>query len=94
MSVILSNYSMMLSGVNLTNSSDVVANSYSVIQGNKIVNLLDLIKTSGETTDTYTKTQLDHILNKFLNYDTIDASTIKLKLNSNTADMLIQHVRQ
>ena len=28
-------------------------------------------------------TQLDNILNKFLNYDNIDASTIKLNLKSN-----------
>ena len=28
-------------------------------------------------------TQLDNILHKFLNYDTIDASTIKLNLQSN-----------
>ena len=42
MSVILSNYSMMLSGVHLTNSSDVVANSISIIEKDKVVDLKDL----------------------------------------------------
>ena len=68
MSVNLSNYSMATSGVNLANSSDVVANSYSVIQGDRIVNILDLIGTGGgggggaATIDAYTKMQSDVII--------------------------------
>ena len=52
MSVALSNYSMMMSGVNLTNSSDVVANSRSVIENRQgdwfeilILSTLDPINT-------------------------------------------------
>ena len=53
-------------GINLSNQTNVVANSFSVIQGNEIVNLLDLIGTGGgpgtATTDAYKKTQTDAIL--------------------------------
>ena len=42
MNVILSNYSMVSSGLHLTNSSDVVANSISIIEKDKVVDLKDL----------------------------------------------------
>ena len=67
-------YDMLTHGVNLTNSSDVVANSYSVIRGSSIVNILDLLPggIQGPTTvDAYTKIETD----------------IKLLSKSNTADV-------
>ena len=43
MSVNLSNYSMVTSGANLSNqSSDIVANSISVIEKDKVINLKEL----------------------------------------------------
>ena len=59
MSLFLNNMSMLNDGFNLSNTNDVVANSYSVIQGNEIVDLLDLIGAAGGTVDAYTKTQTD-----------------------------------
>ena len=67
-------YDMLTHGVNLTNSSDVVANSYSVIRGSSIVNILDLLPggIQGPTTiDAYSKIETD----------------IKLLRKSNTADV-------
>ena len=44
MSVKLSNYSMVTSGVNLSNqSSDIVANSISVIEKDKVIDLKELV---------------------------------------------------
>ena len=61
-------YDMLTHGVNLTNSSDVVANSYSVIRGDSIVNILDIIPGGAQgtgTVDAYTKTETDiKLLNK------------------------------
>ena len=64
MSVFLSNYAMLTPVFNLSNSSDVIANSFSVIDDSEIVNILDLIGTGGggvgtTTGDVYTKTQTD-----------------------------------
>ena len=47
MNVGLGNFEYLATGINLSNQTNVVANSYSVIQGNEIVNLLDLIGTGG-----------------------------------------------
>jgi hypothetical protein len=41
MSVLLSNYSNLTSGLQLSNSGDVIANSYSFIEGNEVVNIKD-----------------------------------------------------
>ena len=46
-------------GINLSNEIDVVANSFSVIQGNEITNILDLIGTSIGASEVYTRTQTD-----------------------------------
>ena len=43
MSLFLENMSMLNNGFNLSNTNDVVADSYSVIQGNEITDVLDLI---------------------------------------------------
>ena len=124
MSVKLSNYSMVTSGVNLSNqSSDVVAKSISVIDKDKVIDWKELLFSKVDAlTDTvglpeeplnslqqlaeainsdanfftnsmaaitlksdltYVNEQLDNILKKFLNYDTVDAPTIKFNLNSN-----------
>ena len=62
MSLFLNDMSMLNDGFNLSNTNDVVANSFSVIQGNEITNLLDLIEAAGESIDAYTKTQTDNKL--------------------------------
>ena len=66
MSVGLGNFDYLSTGINLSNQTNVVANSYSVIQGNEVVNLLDLIGTGGggggDTIDAYTKVETDAIL--------------------------------
>ena len=58
---------MATSGVNLANSSDVVANSCSVIQGDRIVNILDLLPGGNQgpsIIDTYSKLQSDVLTNR------------------------------
>jgi hypothetical protein len=63
MSVLLSNYSNLTSGLKLSNSIDVIANSYSLIDGNGVVNIRDLIGTGGGgTIDAYTKVEMDNAL--------------------------------
>jgi hypothetical protein len=62
MSVLLSNYSSLTSGFQLANSSDVIANSYSLIEGNDVVNIKDLILAAGSTIDAYTKAETDAAL--------------------------------
>ena len=47
MNIGLGNFDYLSTGINLSNQTNVVANSYSVIQGNEITNLLDLIGTGG-----------------------------------------------
>ena len=47
MSLFLENMSMLNNGFNLSNTNDVVADSYSVIQGNEITDVLDLIGSGG-----------------------------------------------
>ena len=59
MSVGLGNFEYLATGIHLSNQTNVVANSFSVIQGNEITNLLDLIGAAGESIDAYTKTQTD-----------------------------------
>ena len=59
------NYDILTHGVNLSNSMDIVANSYSVIDGNRIVNIRDLMPGGSQaapTIDAYTKLQSDAIL--------------------------------
>ena len=56
MNVGLGNFEYLATGINLSNQTNVVANSFSVIQGNEITNLLDLIGAAGESIDAYTRT--------------------------------------
>ena len=73
-------YDMLTHGVNLTNSSDVVANSYSVIRGSSIVNILDLLPggIQGPTTvDAYSKIETDlKLLNKANTVDVYKKSEV------------------
>jgi hypothetical protein len=62
MSVLLSNYSNLTPSINLSNSSDVIANSYSLIEGNDVVDIKDLIAAAGEAIDAYTKAEVDSSL--------------------------------
>ena len=62
MSLFLNNMSTLNNGFNLSNTNDVVANSFSVIQGNEITNLLNIIGTTAASIDAYTKTQTDNKL--------------------------------
>ena len=57
-------------GINLSNEINVVANSFSVIQGNEITNLLDLIGSTAASVDAYTKAQTDNKL--ALKQDTVN----------------------
>ena len=57
-------------GINLSNEINVIANSFSVIQGNEIKNILDLIGTATGSVDAYTKTQTDNKL--ALKQDTVN----------------------
>jgi hypothetical protein len=49
MIVFLTNYEYLTTGVQLANSSDVLANSLSLIEGDKIVNLKEVIETIAGT---------------------------------------------
>ena len=93
-------YDMLTHGVNLTNSSDVVANSYSVIRGSSIVNILDLLPggIQGPTTvDAYTKIETDIRLlskaDKSNTYTEVEVDTMLLATKAlidskaNTADV-------
>ena len=65
MNVGLGNFEYLATGVNLSNQTNVVANSCSVVQGNKITNILDLLPGGSQaapTIDAYTKLQTDTIL--------------------------------
>jgi len=77
MSILLSNYSSLTTGLNLSNSSDVIANSYSLIEGNDVVNIKDLIAEAG--VDAYTKAETDAALllkKNTINWITGDSSSI------------------
>jgi hypothetical protein len=52
MNVSLSNYDYLSGGVELSNSSDILANSFSLIEGGKIVNIKTIIETVVEATMT------------------------------------------
>ena len=109
--------------VSLTNSKDSVANTRSVIDKDKVIDLKELFLSKVDAINnivglpvetlnslqklaeainsdanffnniiaaiclksdlTYVNTQFDTILRKFLNYDTIDNTTVKLNLKSN-----------
>jgi hypothetical protein len=61
----LTNYDILSHGVNLSNSMEILANSYSVIEGNRIVNVRDLMPGGSQTAtpiDAYTKLQTDAFL--------------------------------
>ena len=54
-----------LNTLSLNNSNDIIANSISLINDNKTVNILDLfaLKTNNGFTNVYTKTESDTLLN-------------------------------
>ena len=61
----LANYDILAHGVNLSNIMDIVANSFSVIEGNKIVNVRDLMPGGNQVAtpiDAYAKAQTDAVI--------------------------------
>jgi hypothetical protein len=58
----LTHYDILSHGVNLSNRMDIIANSYAVIEENRIINIRDLLPGGSQTAtpiDAYAKTQTD-----------------------------------
>ena len=83
------NYDSLTQGVNLSNSMDIVVNSYSVIDGNRIVNIRGLMpggNQAAQTIDAYTKLQSDAIL---INKSDKATTYTKTEVDSRISDMRV-----
>ena len=68
------------SGLTLSNTTDIIANKISLIQGNTTTDILDLISNAAGTVDAYTRTESDA---RYYTQSQLNTS-LALKVNNTT----------